>query len=243
MPGGGKIEITAENTSLGKGNELSLDPGRYLRIIIEDSGTGIPSEVQSKIFDPYFTTKPKGSGLGLAVVYSILSNHGGGITVESEQGMGSKFFIYLPATREIVHREVKNAVTGGENSGKIRILVMDDEESVLDVITEILHQNDYLTRRAADGVEAVLMYKEAMMTGEKFDLLIMDITVPGGVGGVDALKRILEFDPSAKAIVASGYANNAIMANYKDFGFVDSIPKPFSIDTLLDTVRNALANG
>ena len=240
MPGGGEIEVTAENTTLGVNNEFSLDSGSYLKIIVKDNGTGIPHDEQSRIFDPYFSTKSKGSGLGLAAVYSIVMKHGGRVTVESEQGEGAKFFLYLPASGATVQSEDCKTVKREGNSKRIKVLVMDDEEPVLEVVTEILNQNGFDTGRALDGVEAVRMYKEAFLSGDKYDLLIMDVTVPGGVGGVEAQKMILEFDSSARAVVASGYANNTVMANCRDFGFVDSLPKPFTIAALLDTVRNAL---
>ena len=242
MPGGGKIEIRTENMLLGKSKEMSLEPGRYIEVVVEDNGAGITPEVLNRIFDPYFTTRPEGSGLGLAAVYSIIRNHGGCITVESEIGKGSKFLFYLPATLETADAGKAETISLNDSSSdQPKILVMDDEESILEVVTEILQQNGYCTDIALDGIEAVSKYREAVTLGEKFDLVIMDITVPGGVGGVEALKLIQEIDPSVKAIVASGYANNTVMANCRDYGFVDSMTKPFSMNALLTTVKNSLA--
>ena len=240
ISGRGVIEITARNQSLGGSNEMSLDPGHYLKISIKDSGLGIPIEIQSRIFDPFFTTKPKGSGLGLAVVYSIVRNHEGRVTVESEQGRGSVFIFYLPASEKAVEQEEKTPVVQDKYSKQTRILVMDDEESVLEVVSEILQQNGYRTCTATDGTEAFGLYKKAVTAGDKFDILILDVTVPGGLGGVEAIRMVHELDPSAIAIVASGYANNTVMANFKDFGFVASITKPFGIDKLLNSVHEAL---
>ncbi|MCK5841946.1 MAG: response regulator [Candidatus Sabulitectum sp.] len=236
----GVIEITARNKTIGEDNVLSLDPGHYLKISVKDSGLGVPIEIQSRIFDPFFTTKPKESGLGLAVVYSIVKNHGGRVTVESKRGKGSVFIFYLPASEKAVEQEEKTPLVQEKYSKQTRILVMDDEESVLDVVSEILKQNGYRTGTATDGIEAFRLYKEAIIAEDKFDILIMDITVPGGVGGVEAISMVHELDPSAIAIVASGYANNTVMANFKDFGFVASMTKPFGIATLLDAVHNAL---
>lgn len=240
ISGRGVIEITARNKTIGEDNVLSLDPGHYLEISVKDSGIGIPIEIQSRIFDPFFTTKPKGSGLGLAVVYSIVKNHEGRVTVESEQGRGSVFIFYLPASENAVKQEEKTPSVREVCARQTRILVMDDEESVLEVVAEILQQNGYRIDTAKDGTEAFRLYREAVTAEDKFDILIMDITVPGGVGGVEAISMIHELDPSAIAIVASGYANNTVMANFKDFGFVASITKPFGITTLLTSVHDAL---
>ncbi|MCK5034909.1 MAG: response regulator, partial [Candidatus Sabulitectum sp.] len=188
----GEIEVTASNQSLGEGNELSLDPGHYLKISVKDTGLGIPVEIQSRIFDPFFTTKPKGSGLGLAVVYSIVKNHGGRVTVESEQGKGSVFIFYLPSSENAVKQEEKTYSVREVYARQTRILVMDDEESVLEVVAEILQQNGYRTDTAKDGTEAFRLYREAVIAEDKFDVLIMDITVPGGVGGVEAIGLIHE---------------------------------------------------
>jgi len=236
----GVIQITARNHSLAEDNVLSLNPGHYLKISVKDNGLGIPDEIQSRIFDPFFTTRPTESGLGLAVVYSIVTNHGGRVTVESKRGKGSVFIFYLPASEKAVEQEEKTPLVQERYLRQTRILVMDDEESVLEVVSEILQQNGYRTGIAKDGAEAFKLYREAVTADDKFDILIMDITVPGGVGGVEAVSMIHEIDPSAIAIVASGYANNTVMANFKDFGFVASITKPFGIATLLNSVHSAL---
>ncbi len=240
MPRGGTIEISAMNESSGESNKQPLEPGHYIKISVKDGGSGIPVEIQGRIFDPFFTTKSKESGLGLAVVYSIVKNHGGRVTVESEAGKGSVFAFYLPASEKAVKQEEKTSPVLEGYSKQTKILVMDDEESVLEVVSEILQQNGYRTGTATDGIEAFRLYREAVIAEDKFDILIMDITVPGGVGGVEAIRMIHELDPSAIAIVASGYANNTVMANFKDFGFVASITKPFGIDTLLNSIHDVL---
>ncbi|MEA3266277.1 MAG: ATP-binding protein, partial [Candidatus Fermentibacteria bacterium] len=239
-PDRGVIEITARNEIIGEDNVMSLDPGHYLKISVKDSGSGIPVEIQRRIFDPFFTTKPEKSGLGLAVVYSIVKNHRGIVTVESEQGKGSLFVFYLPSSEEVVDPEENTPLFREKDLKQAKILIMDDEESVLEVVAEILQHDGYRTGTATDGAEAFRLYREALIAEDKFDILIMDITVPGGVGGVEAISMIHELDPSAVAIVASGYSNNTVMANFKDFGFVASITKPFGITTLLTSVHDAL---
>ena len=235
MPGGGEIKIGAANHLFDFENDLSIKPGQYLRVSILDRGSGISPDILDNIFDPYFTTKPKGSGLGLATVYSIIRNHGGRILVDSSSDKGTEFVFYLPAVERKPEEFMQPATSGGKN-GYAKILVMDDEVSVLEVVSEILEHHGYQVDTVTDGLEAVKKYRTAFDTKEAYDLLIMDITVPGGIGGVEALRQILTIDSTAKAIVASGYANNTVMANYQEFGFVDSMIKPFRLETLLEAV-------
>ncbi len=242
MARNGRIDISAINVLLEQGNTLDLPGGQYVKISIKDYGVGISAEVADRIFDPYFTTKPKGSGLGLATVYSILRNHDGKVTVDSIVGSGTIFSLYLPAIHSSVAYEKSNSVNSTLPIGQGRILIMDDDEAVLEVVKEILEQKGYSTFTAIDGKQAISMYEEAFVSGEKYDLLILDITVPGGMGGADALRKIHEVDPHAIAVVASGYANNTVMANFLDFGFVDSIAKPFTADALVNTARKALSH-
>jgi two-component system cell cycle sensor histidine kinase/response regulator CckA len=240
MPDGGKLSITGENAIIQRNTGLSLDPGNYLKITLADNGIGIPGELQSKIFDPYFTTKPGGTGLGLAAVYSILRNHGGCVTVESEAELGSKFSIFLPAVKDSFALSRYQPSPEIALPGHGRILVMDDESAVLEVIVEMLNQHGYCSDTASCGSQAAEMYSEALKLGKKYDLVIVDFTVPGGDGGLEALTRIRAFDPSAKVIVASGYAGNTVMSHCRDYGFTDAIAKPFRLRTLLEAVHNAV---
>jgi CheY-like chemotaxis protein len=204
-----------------------------------DHGNGISKGHLSKIFDPYFTTKKRGSGLGLSTSYSIVRSHGGHITVESHLGVGTTFTIYLPASVEARPRqpaEEERFVTG-----KGRILVMDDEEAVRAVAQGMLESLGYSVTLAKDGTEAIDVYQAAMASGKPFDSVLMDLTVPGGMGGMEAIKRILEIDSKAKAIVCSGYSNDMVMADPGSFGFRAVVPKPYSLRQLGSTISDVLS--
>lgn len=239
MPEGGTIRVKAENATAGLPDELPLASGDFIRISIEDQGIGIPQANLSKIFDPYFTTKQKGSGLGLATSFSIIKRHGGYITVESVMGKGSAFHVYLPATlREPLTGKMseKTLVTG---MGKV--LVMDDEESVREVVGEMLKAVGYEYELAKNGSEAIELYKRALDKGRPFDAAIMDLTIPGGLGGKEAVKKLIEIDPKVKAIVASGYFSDPVMADCGAYGFAGVITKPYDLQTLSRTLRTLLS--
>ncbi|HAM50711.1 MAG TPA: hypothetical protein DCP92_08485 [Nitrospiraceae bacterium] len=236
MPEGGIITVNANNAVLGVGGPLQA--GKYIMIVIEDQGTGISEEHIQKIFDPYFTTKEKGRGLGLAVVYSIIKNHGGHITVRSKVGVGTTFTLYLPATEKPSSEEKaskEEPIVGGG-----RILLMDDEKVVRDIAGEILKVTGYEVEFAKDGQEAIELYRKAEKSTRPFDVVIMDLTVPGGMGGKEAIKTLREINPSVKAVVSSGYANDPIMANFRDYGFDAVIPKPYSGGDLSRIVHKVL---
>lgn len=238
MPDGGAIRITCRNVGVPEGI-LPLKKGDYVRVSVEDRGTGIAKEHLPKIFDPYFTTKPKGSGLGLATSYSIIKNHDGYITVESEPGVGTTFHFYLPAS-DTRGRAAPARVDAQPSAGGGRILVMDDEEIVRDVVADMLKHLGYEVEVARDGVDMLIRYMEARNSGKTFDAVIMDLTVPGGMGGKDAVRKLLEVDPAVKAIVSSGYADNQIMADYKNYGFAGVIAKPFVINHLAATLDSVI---
>lgn len=244
LPDGGTITIRAQNVTLDEGNVLPLKAGRYVKISIEDQGIGIPREHLSKIFDPYFTTKQKGSGLGLSIVYSIIKKHDGHITVRSELGRGTTFTIYLPASGEAPTRETPETMKTEDASSACggRILVMDDEDIIRDVTRHILEQLGYDVALARDGEEAIQIYQQAQQCGRPFDAVIMDLTVPGGMGGKEAIKRLRTIDPHVKAIVASGYSNDPIMAHYQAHGFDGVITKPYRIEELRQVLYRVLTS-
>lgn len=227
MPQGGVITINASNLTLEEHHPLPLTPGRYVKITMADQGVGIWPDQLDKIFDPFFTTKQKGSGLGLATAYSIIKNHEGHITVDSIVGQGSTFSIYLPAAGK---KYVPRAEVEAElQEGKGKILVMDDEEMIRNNLGLMLNYLGYETEFAADGAQALALYSEARASQSPFDAVIMDLTVPGGMGGRETITKLLELDPQAKAIVFSGYADDPILSNFQDFGFSGFIKKPYSI--------------
>ncbi|GAB4362618.1 MAG: hypothetical protein Kow00128_02510 [Deltaproteobacteria bacterium] len=239
MPGGGVVRIGAENIRVDGESGLRLREGRYVRIRIEDHGVGIPKEHLDKIFTPFFTTKPEGTGLGLATCHSIVRRHEGAIRVESEIGKGSIFSVYLPATADPVPPRPREAVPPADGHG--RVLVMDDEEMVRTVAVEILHSLGYETEAVEDGECAVAAYREAMERGDPFDAVLMDLTVPGGMGGKEAIRKIRDLDPKVRAIVSSGYSNDPVMASFREYGFAGRIAKPYRIADLGRVLREVLA--
>ncbi len=233
MPAGGLIRVAAGNwivDAQARADGMPLTPGRYVQIAVEDTGRGIPAEQLPKIFDPYFTTKRQGSGLGLSVAYSVIRSHAGHIAVESEPGVGSRFSIYLPASTHAASRRPPRpqVVPPG-----LRVLVMDDQEAIRALIGEVVRDEGGAAEFADDGAAALAVYEQALRAGRPFDVVLMDLTIPGGMGGQETIGRLLELDPQARAIVFSGYSNDAIMADYGKYGFSAVLPKPFEIDALL----------
>jgi CheY-like chemotaxis protein len=239
MPEGGVVRIGAENVLIEAGNALPLKEGRYIRITINDRGIGIPRHHLDKIFDPFFTTKQKGSGLGLSTAYSIIKNHNGLITVDSELGEGTVFYIYLPASekKKVEKEDHLQKVTAGQG----KILVMDDEDIVLEATEEVLREIGYTVEVARDGIEAIDRYEEAMQANQPFDVVILDLIVPGGLGGQETIQRLLEIDPTVKAVVSSGYSTNPVIANHKEYGFAGAITKPFKIKELSTVLQKVMA--
>lgn len=232
MPDGGIIEVRTENTTVVTDEYISVDlpEGDYVKIIVKDQGIGISEKQLPKIFDPYFTTKQRGSGLGLASVYSIIKKHNGEVTVNSEIDSGTTFTLYLPASsKALIKKERK---TEPKHRGKGRILIMDDQETILAMTGRMLEYMGYEAAFATDGAEAVFLYQKALQEGRGFDLVILDLTVPGGMGGAGTIPELLKIDPDVKAVVSSGYSNDPIMANFQDYGFCGVVPKPFTVADL-----------
>ena len=238
MPDGGTIRIMAENAIISPEHALPLNPGTYVNFSVQDHGVGIPDTIRQKIFEPYFTTKREGHGLGLATSYSILRNHGGYIAVESG-GVGSTFHIYFPASQEAVPTKGK-VVDKGLAIGTGRILVMDNEKHIRDMVAEVLSSIGYEVTTTIDGSGAIDIYKSAMESGDPFDAVIMDLTVPGGMGGKEAIQKLMELDSEVKAIVSSGYSDDPVMSNFRDYGFKDAIAKPYEIGELSEVVHKVL---
>ncbi|MCB9494052.1 MAG: cache domain-containing protein [Desulfobacteraceae bacterium] len=240
MQGGGKIYISMGNTYIGKNQILDLQEGKYVKVCVRDEGCGINKENLAKIFNPYFTTKEKGSGLGLAAVYSIIKNHHGHIEVSSEKGKGTKFTIYLPFSG---NEEKKSKMEFEKNEKPLRkakILIMDDEEVILNIAKEMLVLSGYEVDTSKDGDEALLKYREEFDKGIPFDLVVMDLTIPGGKGGIDTLKEILEINPGANAVVSSGYSGDEVMSNFKNYGFKGVVTKPYTMKKLFEEIEKVL---
>ncbi len=240
MPQGGVIRVVSENIEVADDDMTSLLPGRYVRIAIIDKGVGIPRAHLAKIFDPYFTTKHAGSGLGLATAYSIINRHGGVLTVESESGIGSTFTLCLPASAE--RSLEQKSEDAPPVSGQGRILLMDDDEMVRKVAREMLRSLGYQVETAGDGFEAIGKYCEARDDHLPFDVVIMDLTIAGGMGGLEAMRRLLEIDPQIKAIVSSGYSTDPVMADYRRYGFVGVMSKPYQIKDISEALREVLSD-
>jgi two-component system, cell cycle sensor histidine kinase and response regulator CckA len=240
MPDGGIIKVSATNFCAASEVDLAdpLPAGRFVSLSVADQGRGIFPEHLPKIYDPYFSTKRKGSGLGLATCYSILRNHGGYISVESEVGVGTTFHVYLPAAlgREKEKREPKGAVISGRGT----ILVMDDEEILRNVVGELLVTLGYEVRFAADGSQTIEAYCRAKEAGRPFDCILMDLTIPGGMGGKEAIQKLRQIDPSVKAIVSSGYSDDPVMADFRTHGFSGVVAKPYDAKKLSHVLHEVM---
>ncbi len=230
MPGGGTLTVTARNETLCNKNDLALPGGSFVSLSFADQGCGISDDDLKRIFDPYFTTKASGKGLGLASAHSIVKRHGGHIGVISGTGKGTTFTIHLPSIGETYtnHQGGSVELTTGVHAGG-SILVMDDEEVIREIMTSILEFLGYAATTCENGTEAIARYKTAKESGTPFSAVIMDLTIPGGMGGKEAARRILDIDPNACLIVSSGYSDDPIMSDFNAYGFKGAIAKPYNM--------------
>jgi len=231
MQNGGTITITAINVNIDdKDKKVSSANNRYVRISIRDSGVGIPKESLSKIFDPFYSTKEKGHGLGLATVFSIVKRHNGWINVESEPGKGSTFNLFIPASTKKVEKRTENLDLNVKGSGAI--LIMDDEEFILKVFDQILGKMGFTCVKARNGKEAIELFADAEKSGKPFTACMLDLTVPGGMGGKEAVFKLRDIRPDAVIFAVSGYSDDPVIAKPIDHGFTSSIVKPFTVEEL-----------
>ena len=241
MPGGGTLLVTAKNILLDPINAAQLPPGRYVSVEMTDDGVGIHPKFLNRIFDPYFTTKQKGSGLGLATVFSIVSSHDGAVLVDSTLGKGTSFTVLLPASTASFPQTATSLEDMQDVCG--RVLVMDDQQSVLRTATRMLKMMGHTVVCVEDGNKAVAACREALGAGEPFDVVILDLTVPGGMGGVETLNALHQFWPDVRAIASSGYSKDAVMANHSSYGFRGALQKPYTISELARCVTTVLTPG
>jgi PAS domain S-box-containing protein len=239
MPKGGTINIVAENHTVHEHRALPLPPGRYVRISVRDHGAGIPANQLNRIFDPFYSTKQQGSGLGLTIAYSIIKKHDGHIEISSEVGVGTVVQIYLPASPGSVFNEAN--VEEELKHGHGRILLMDDEEFLLDAISKIIVQLGYSVTTARNGQDAVALYTKAKQSDTPYDVVILDLTIPGGMGGKQAMQEIKKADPRVKAIATSGYSEDPVIADPRESGFRGALLKPYSIEELSDVLEKVLS--
>ena len=238
MPNGGVISLRAKNhKQIGK-STIPLEPGNYTKIKISDQGIGISEEHISQIFDPYFTTKDLGNGLGLTTVYSIIAKHNGYITAKSELGKGTTFYIYLPASVKKANKIKKQEILQPRSTGNI--LIMDDEKMIRDLFRDMLSTLGFTVSCVENGQELIKLYRDALKNKKPFDIVILDLTIPGGMGGIETLRELQKIDKNVKSIVSSGYANDPVMSNYKDYGFKDVIAKPYQRKDLEKVIRRVL---
>lgn len=241
MPDGGKISVRAENIPAGTRRGLPSLSADYVKISIQDDGPGISREHLSRVFDPFFTTKHKGRGLGLATAYSIVRKHDGLIDVDSTVEQGATFHIYLPASAQTPTPEAEDP--GSLATGGGRVLVMDDEPDILNFSHIALKRLGYEAELARDGAEAIRRYQEAREGGRPFSAVIMDLTIPGGMGGKETIQRLLDLDPGARAIVSSGYSNDPVMAEFRKYGFCGVVAKPYEIRELARVLQSVIQSG
>jgi len=236
MPEGGTIKVLVENRGVGKEDALPVREGRYVRVSMEDQGTGIPEKHLQKVFDPFFTTKDRGNGLGLSTSFAIVHRHEGTIQVESTMGVGTTFHVYLPASEKEPSAEAGDRRTLVRGRG--RILVVDDDAVVRKAARSILEHLGYEVEQALDGQECLNRYQDAMESGKPFRYVIIDLTIPGGMGGKQAIKDLRALNPGAVVIVSSGYSDDPIMSDYEAHGFDGVAPKPYTVEDLSKLLRS-----
>lgn len=237
MPEGGMLTVAAENVTLSSPAKVSLPDGDYVRISMTDQGEGIPEEVILKVFDPYFSTKQrgdtKGMGLGLTICHSILEKHKGAITVETKANAGTTVHIYLPVSQN-TPEDREQPLEGKSSRGAGRILIMDDEDMLKNLAGKVLRLAGYEVTLASEGDGAVDLFREAADMGRPFDLVLLDLTIPGGMGGEETLKKMRQLDPGIKAVVMSGYADHPVLIDHELYGFQGALVKPFRLPEMRD---------
>jgi len=243
MPHGGTVSIAARNVELEDKAGALLPAGRYVKITIADRGSGIEEELATRIFDPYFTTKPTASGLGLSISYSIVKKHGGLLHLESSSPEGSTFVFYLPADGEQLETSGPPTAEQALQFNQQRVLVMDDEAAIRELTSQLLGTLGYEVTAVPDGLEVVKLYERALRRGENFHAVILDATIRGGMGGLATIERLRNLDPQVIAIICSGYSDEAALSEFLAYGFRGALPKPFTRRELADVLQRAFEAG
>ncbi len=245
MPSGGTLAVSAGEVSVGAGEVASLEPGAYVAVTVEDSGAGIPLDVLPQVLEPFGAARPGAAGLGLSIAFSIVKRHGGHLQIESTPGQGTlvRFFLPVAGAARSPRADVRSVAADLALAASPRVLVMDDDERVLKMMDKALRRFGYEVALASDGAEAVAKYQAATRAGAPYALVILDLTVPGGMGGRDTIRELKALDPDVVAVVASGYANDDVMANPAAYGFRDMIAKPYDLATLRNVVERLVGPG
>jgi PAS domain S-box-containing protein len=244
MLGGGRVTVVARNLDVteGAGGDLPLPSGAYVCVTVRDEGVGIPPENLDRIFDPYFTTKSTGSGLGLATAHSIVTRHGGMLTAENAPERGSLFKVYLPATDEVPQPDVAEPSTPPRPPANTRVLLMDDEENLVKLTVHLLQDEGIDAEGVQDGTAALAAYRAARDAGRPFDVVVLDLTIRGGVGGEATFAELRKIDPAVRAIIISGYTDSHVMSEWRAHGFVAAVEKPFAPDALIAAIAAATSS-
>lgn len=242
MPQGGAVRVVARNRILTEEDGLPLLPGPYVEVAVRDEGLGILPEQIEQIFDPYFSTKDRGSGLGLTAAFSIVRAHRGHICVESQLEQGTTFHVYLPAAAKARDPSPTDGLDAPKTAAGLRVLLMDDEAQLLDIVSACLREMGHRVECVRDGQEAIRRYRQAMSDRDPFDVVILDLTVPGGMGGAEAIRRLQVLDPSVRAIASSGYSKSTALADPRSHGFVAILPKPYRFGMLARALEEAVGS-
>jgi CheY-like chemotaxis protein/two-component sensor histidine kinase len=241
MPDGGVVRLNLSAVTVREHEEPNLNAGRYIKLSISDEGHGIPPEYLKRIFEPYFSTKPKNNGLGLATVHSIVKRHQGHIRVRSELGVGTTFDIWLPTAKEAVTDVLPTMAPTVAPRRRLRVLFMDDDDIIRRTAATILQQLGHDAKIVSDGMDVVREYETALHAGSKYDVVVLDLTVPGGLGGRAAMEILRRIDPNVRGIVSSGYSNDPVLANHRAYGFAAVVPKPYVVDDLARAIQEVAA--
>jgi signal transduction histidine kinase/CheY-like chemotaxis protein len=237
MGDSGRLTVTCRNTTIS-GPFSVLKPGKYIKIELRDTGPGIPETDLKNIFDPYYTTKKTGTGLGLATAFSVIKNHGGHIEVRSKPGNGAIFTVYLPASEKELREQPDETAAGMKHWG--RALIMDDDDMILGGGMKILAELGVNAECVTCGEEALDEYKKAMESGEPYRIVIMDLTISGGMGGKEAVKHLKNIDPSAKVVLSTGYSSDIAGMDFIEAGFDAMLPKPYTFEEMKKAVEDVI---